>query len=568
MSSSDRSPYLTATTLDQDFLDNCHDNLSNKLEIIANIETPTGTIYASDINKYVGSVFYEAICVFPSINRLLGEWLSGAIEFSSLQLELSNVDGRFNPFLPSGSGFSGWIGKEVELKIGLRDVSSTYFTIFKGEITDIGGLERKTDTITVIVRDTYDSLKDNFPSEVFDEVGFVDLEDDKIGLAKPIIYGDWTTAVNPDAASIPCFPVNGENAGVLAGTTNLETVISYNTLKTFDNTSVYLYRGDTYYLFDSADITNIHANKNAFDIKQISTGGVTLIEGVKYTYVSGDQFFCKVEGEDLSGYDSNAVWIARHILITYGGLSAGDIDANWETYRDKSTPSESAIASINTRVWIQNPSPIIDYAVSLLSQVRLEAFISRELKLKLNSLHYDDFVSSPTHELKNWDVEKGSFQPKLDERNNFNRANAAFNFRPDKGENANLTPFFKNTAAITQAGRTLSKTIVFPNLYSQATVETQLKEVLKLSSAYAEIITVNTTWRSLLLDLGDFVKLDVDIGSTAFSDVPAMIRNVGHNPQGFSLSLVLWSFQMFPFTGWNPGYSGITGGASATITQE
>jgi len=47
-----------------------------------------------------------------------------------------------------------------------------------------------------------------------------------------------------------------------------------------------------------------------------------------------------------------------------------------------------------------------------------------------------------------------------------------------------------------------------------------------------------------------------------------MIRSVGHNPQGFSLSLVLWSFQMFPFTGWNPGYSGITGGASATITQE
>jgi hypothetical protein len=30
----------------------------------------------------------------------------------------------------------------------------------------------------------------------------------------------------------------------------------------------------------------------------------------------------------------------------------------------------------------------------------------------------------------------------------------------------------------------------------------------------------------------------------------------------------LWSFQMCPFPGWNPGFSGIVGGYNATITQE
>ena len=48
MSSSDRRQYLTSTVLDQDFLDASHDNLENQLELIVDIETPTGFIRASD----------------------------------------------------------------------------------------------------------------------------------------------------------------------------------------------------------------------------------------------------------------------------------------------------------------------------------------------------------------------------------------------------------------------------------------------------------------------------------------------------------------------------------------
>ena len=62
MSGSDRQLFKTATVLDQQFLNDSHDNLSCQLETIVDIEAPDGSIiHASDRNKYVGSVFYEAL---------------------------------------------------------------------------------------------------------------------------------------------------------------------------------------------------------------------------------------------------------------------------------------------------------------------------------------------------------------------------------------------------------------------------------------------------------------------------------------------------------------------------
>ncbi len=103
MSGSDRRKYLTATTLDQSLLDWCHDNLETRIEMICDIEAPDGSvIHVSDRNKYVGSTFYEARIVFPTIKRTLGEWLDNKLEFSVINIDLSNVDGKYNRFLPGG----------------------------------------------------------------------------------------------------------------------------------------------------------------------------------------------------------------------------------------------------------------------------------------------------------------------------------------------------------------------------------------------------------------------------------------------------------------------------------
>lgn len=567
MSSSDRFPYETATVLDQTLLDNAADNLTNNLEMVCDIETPSGFIRASDRNKFVGGTFYEALIQFPEISRTVGEWLSGQLEFSTIDIELSNVDGRFNDILPSGSNFGGWINKTVEIRLGLRDVASTYTTVFSGFVTEVQGVGRTVTAIKITARDRFDNLSVQFPTGTFRVADYPNIQGAIVGQTKPVIYGDWTVEVNQIGASIPTFVVNGEDVNVIGGSrNNVELVISDNDNTLFDQTEVYLLRASEFYQMASADIVNVAGGLNAFEVDQ-NTGN-TLINGANYLYEQDDTFFVKVKGKDLGVYDDNIVEIGRDILTTYTTAVLGDFDSNWDTFRDKAAPAESAISTFKARAYIDTPTEAMGFVLELLEQVRLEAFIDRDLNIKLNSLHFDDWVPDPSFDLKNWDVARDSLTPTIDTRNNFNRAFGRYAYLPNKGENNKTTPTFRNAAAVTQAGKEITRRLFFPNLYEAATVELQVQEMLKLASAYLEVIDVTLTWRSLLLDIGDFVKLKVQIQSTVFDDVPCMIRDIGYNPIGFSVAVRLFSFQMVPFGTWNPGYTGIVGGQTATITQE
>ncbi len=651
MSSKDRRPYLSAVTLDQSLLNFCADNLENRLEMICEIETPSGgVIYASDRNKYVGQKFYEALLVFPVIGRTVGEWLTPELQFSTLQLELSNVDGRFNQYLPGGANFGGWIGKDVTVKLGLAEQSSTYTTVFSGEITDIGGFKRSTKSVTVIARDRYDKINVSFPNVAFSEAAYPKIETKYIGKIIPVIYGDWTVDNDPYPASVPATPTNSndpfvhfksvdvtisqsspaictavnhdldvddqiefETTGTLpsplaiatpyfvksvtgdtfqisttmggpsintttagSGTHNfipafgsskedIEFKISDNALTDLDIDHVYLKRGeDTFYSVPSTEISVSLASSEM----TIVQGSVWPSLGVAYQWDNGDEFFVRVKGKDLGSYDDNIVSQAKDILETYGGVVSGDFDASWDTYRDKASPAQSSISTIKSRVWIQEPQPVMQYALSMLEQVRLEAFIDRNLKLKINALHFEDWVASPTFTVKNWDVEEASFQTTSDERNLFNRAQGFFSFLPITGENALTTRVQKNTASITQIGKAISKKIEFPNLYKESDVKYQVIEIIRLASATIEATTANLTWRALLQDVGNFVTLDVKIGSAQFDSVPAMIRDIGYDPAGLKIPIRIWSFMMCPFPSYTPGFAGTVGGYNASITEE
>jgi hypothetical protein len=415
----------------------------------------------------------------------------------------------------------------------------------------------------VIARDDNQILESNFPQVAFDKVAFPRLENDKEGLLIPLVLGDWTT--NVSAAPVPAFVVNGDDPAVYGGPRyNVQCRISVNALTSIDIFSVYLRRGSDLYKVTSTDIQNISPSFNAFEVKQ---NGFTLVNGVQYVFETGDEFFLKVMGPSLSGYADNIVAQAKHIIDTYlpGAVT---FDTSWTDYRDKSTPAQSAISTIKSRVWIQEPQSILSYVKSLLGQVRLETFWNSQLELALTSNHFEDWQDAPSFSVRNWDVEKESFQTAVDENNVFNRAQGAYSFEPVVQENARLTRFWKNSGSIAQIGRTISKQIVFPNLYVQADVEAQLVEILRLAIAVPENITTNLTWRAMLLDLADFVQLDVRIGPSMFSNVPCKIRSIGYEPDGLKIPVRLTSFQMFPFKTWNPGYSGIVGGQSATIVQE
>jgi len=577
MATSDRKPYESATDLTQDLLDQMQDNLLYRMEMVAEIEAPDGsTIRVSDRNKYIvdggTGYFYEARTQFPVIDRTVGEWLSETLEFSGLELSINNTDQKYSDYLPAGSDYESWIGNEVIVKVGLAELGSSYKEIFKGFVTDVGGFSRDTSTFTLICRNQFDTVNQSFPLQSLITDDFPDLEEDFIGLASPVIYGDWTTGLRSEAPEVPAFPVNSANAGVQAGTSVLGLNISSTPLTYFDNATVTLFRGDNYYVFPSGDIVTYPGlDYQYFEIKQSGSGGTLSVDGSPFVYATGDQFYVKVKGIDLGTDDDNIVAQAKDILKRFGGLSDSDFDSNWATFAARTTPTESAIANWKSRVWVQEPKTAMEYANSMLEQVRLEIFVSRDNLFKLNSLQFTDLESSPSYEVRNWDIVRGSFSPVIDERNNWNRARGDYAFDPSIGENRWATAYYKNSDAITKIGKTISKIVVFPNLYIESDVVTNLEEMLKLASAYAEYIEVKLTPRSILKDIGDFVDMQVSIGSVDFSGTnvtPCMFRSIGYDPDGINLPVKFWSFQMVPFDGYNPGYNGITGGSTATITKD
>lgn len=568
MGSVDRKPYLTATVLNQAFLDACQDSLEGELRFIADVQVPGGTIHVSDRNMYYGPTFHEALAVFPMIKRSLGDWLSTDIQFSTLDIGVSNVDGRFTHFLAGGPDFAGWIGKTVMVKVGLRDVTSSYTTIYSGKVTDVGGFKRDRIKFDLITRDRLDTGNLKFPNLALSSLDWPDLEDNFDHTLLPVIYGDWTVNVRPGGASVPSTVLNGKNAGVIAGTTDIQAIISSNTNSFVDTTQVYLKRSDTFYRLDAGDVS-VNGTNNILTIKQDLSGGTTLIDTTPLRYTAGDIFFSKMKGKAISGgYDDNPVAQAKDLLKTYGLFIDADFDANWATYRDKSTPAQSAISTFKSRIHESDQQEVVKYAKSLLSQVRLELFVARDLKLKINSLHFEDFNAAPSFTVKNWDIATDTFVPVLDDKNVWNRAKGTYAFDPAIKENSFSTAFFRNNAAIAQVGKVIGKEVIFPNLFDDNTVALQLKEMLKLASGYAEFIDMQLTSRAFLQDIGQFVLINVTLGATVLQNVPAMIREIGYDPNGLKIPVKVWSMQMIPFTGYSPTYAGITGGATATITQE
>lgn len=656
MSSSNRKPYENATSLTQAMLDFASDNLSNQIELIVDIEAPDGSIIrASDRNKYVGEHFYEALTTFPDVARTIGEFLGQGIVFSEMQFELSNVDGRFNKYLPGGASFAGWVGRLVTVKIGLRDVESSYVQIFKGAITEEGGFSRTVKSVIIKARDVLEKINVSFPADTFSAALFPKIDNDLLNNTIPVIYGDWTVSVLPRLSSVPAYVVNGADIYVtgesidvqvalspdvstpviftainhrlevdrqitiesdnpsfpaaITGTfyitnvtaneftignslggpsivvtsgdvtgnhdarkpdailnSNVACVISANANTFFDTDHVFLRRSESYYQIPHPLIINISANKNAFEIQHNDPS--FQIDGANWIYTTGDEFFVRVKGKDIPSYQDNAVAIAQDILSTYGGVTTQEFDASWQTYKTKSSPATGAIATWKCRAHIAEPQNAMEYAISLLEQVRLELFVNRSQKIALKALHWDEFEDNPTFKVNNWDVEKDSLSPQLDDRNNFNRTRAVYSYLPDLQDNAFSTAYFRNNAAIAQAGKEITKLLVYPNLYVTSDVEIQIQETMKLVSAYREIVVCALTTRAILKDLGDWVTLDVMIGSTVFENVPCQIRDISYSPSGLKLPVRLWSFAMMPFGAWNPPYAGIVGGEYATIARE
>lgn len=578
MGTRDRRPYLSATTLDQNILDQSQDSLVQKLQMIADIETPTGTLRVSDRALYVGSTFYPNRAVFPNIERTIGEWLSGTLQFSSLDVVVANADKIYSNLLPGGSDYNGFINRSVVIKIGLGEIESSYKTVFEGFVTDVEGFERSFLSFKLICRNKFDSVNTQIPNQTLITDDFPNLEDEFVGLAVPLVYGNWTTALRREGSMVPAFPVNGldplVNAGLEpphpnVGDNDLRLVISSNPLNSVDTSTVTLFRGDQYYIFDSSDIAIVAGSNNTIlDIAQKNL----LIDGNPWIYESGDEFFLRCTGTNVIGNDDNIVDQAKDILIRFGGVSSLEFDSSWSYFASKAAPPQSAIANIPARLWLQESNKVIDTVAAMLEQVRLEPFINRDNKWALSSLHFDEIPPNPSYKIRNWDISLGSLNIVTSEINNFNRAQADYAFDPSKGQNSLSTAIYKNQDAITQANnKEISKLITFPQLYVESDVENQLIEILRLSSGYTEFIDCVLTPRSFLKDIGDYVQLGINIGSVEFSEasnpIVGIIRDLSYIPGSMGIGAKIWVYQMLNFPGY-AGPSGTVAGFDQTITKE
>lgn len=551
MSNRIRRQYFDITSLTQSVLDDCADNLECKIELIVIIEASNTTIRASDRNKYVGDDFYEALLNFPSIKRTLGEWLAPNIEFSQLSLELSNADKRFNRYLPGGDEFSSLVGASVEVKLGIDESESTYFSVFKGTITEEAGVARSTSSITIIGRDDYDRLNVDIGLTTFSSNAYPLLNDELQGAIVPIIYGDYTTELGVDPAVVPAFHVNP-----LAPTSTLNLVVSSNANILLDTSHVYLRRSDVNFVVPASQVTSLNSSNNAFSILQ---GGLW-VNGQAYAFEDGDLFFVRVKGKDLTN-DDNIVSQARDLILGHTALTLSDFDSTW-------TSLETQLSAIKSRIYIGESTNLLNYVLSLFEQVQVEMFISRDLKLSLKSINLSNIDATPTYTLTNWDIVKDTFKPSLNSLNNFNRAQAVYDYSPISRETGKASLIYRNVASFNQVGKYISKQVAFPNLYVASQVNAIIVDMLKLSSAFIEHIDLSVTWRSLLLDVGQVIKVNVDIGGTKFNNVHCLVRDIAYDAKGVSLTLKLWSFQMCPYSTYNANSPGTVGGSNAIITSE
>jgi len=265
------------------------------------------------------------------------------------------------------------------------------------------------------------------PTTTFSLTDYTYLGTELDGVNKPIIYGNWGTY----GPQVPAFVVNstdGNMNGGIGRTENVKLVISENANKYLTTSRIQLWRSGEIFSIDSRDILNVNSDNNYFEIKQ---DGYTTFGGSKFFWQTGDKFMVNVVGEDLLSYDQNGIAIAKDLLKKYGGLTDLDFDSTW-TMMDKLTPAtpENSISIIPMNLWIQDSVSVLEQALSLLEQLRVEMFISKDLKFSLSNLHFDQMEYNPSHTINQWDVIKESWQPSIDVKNNFNRAKATFCFFP------------------------------------------------------------------------------------------------------------------------------------------
>ncbi len=574
--------YQAATEITQEFLDATLAGGENQLEATCTITKDSNIIRVSNIPKYVGNDFYEGRAKLPQIKRTLGDFLSSSIQFSDATIEINNVDGIYNEYFLGGDNFITFVGATIVFQFGLRDVESSYQTMFTGYIKDELGIKKDKDKITFSARDSFEFYNRPFNLPAIDSTTFPTAPADIIGKTIPYAMGDWTigynTATGPSVnVSIAAVDV-GIQTYVPASTGFYGGLIGYNV-----GAGTFIFATGNYTPDTIQDVAIKRGDvllRTNFTAAPVSSGGYWSVDilgykkssdgtSASYTYIAGDIAIISVKIPYAVSKYNNILEQAQRILIDVAGATVASFHSNWSTYIAKSTPAQSSISTIKSRVWIgDGTTNILEYVLGMLEQVRLELFIDRDLLFKINPLHFEDWEAvASMRNVQQIEVIERSINTELDDKNFFNGAKAEFAFFPITDKTALETSKKKNATSVTLSGKLIEKVIVFPNLYVLADVNYQLIEILRFYSQIIEYVNVQTAWTGILDDLGDFLNFNFDLGAISYSGNPCMIRDFEINFDNGICGYRLLSLYGFDYPNYISGFTGLLSSYSQTITD-
>lgn len=564
--------YKLATSLDQTTLDETFRGGESDIHTIGILTKTVGintyTLRFSDRSKYVGDDFYQGRAKFPEIKRTVGELISPSIQFSEMEVQLNNVDGFYNNYLSSGADYFSFIGARLLIKVGLRETESTYFTMFDGLVPDEDGFSIDRQIITIRARDKADGLNKATGLPYINSNDYPTAPKESYGKIIPMVVGDWTIGYNIIAnAGTISITYAGNNYDIITDAPGnfYGGIIGYPVGGEFFVFSIGNYTPDT--------ILNCHIKRGNnliqcnFDPTPQDAAGYWVVEILSLKVSSGGTIPYEFQDGDVATiqvgipYDtvptkqySNPIRLAKEILKTLGDKVDDDFDASsWNAMETKSTPPQSALASIKARIWIgEDNDKILEEALQLLEQVRVELYFDSALKIALRSIHPEDFYSHGDFRLEQIYVDEESLKVTSDTRNFFNSALGNYAYTPIIGKTQLQTKTRKNQNSIDKSGKVVSKAIDLPALYIESDVLNQVDEFIKFYSCGQEYVEAKVAWTAMLLDLTEIVKVFYNIGSVTYDNTPMKIRDITFTPDNGCFNFKFLSFANFPYSGYTP----------------
>lgn len=560
-----RFPHTTANVLDQALLNLCHANTTIDLRMIADIETPEGIIRVSDRNFYVGSNFYEARTTFPTIQRKIIDFLNNSPEESTLELEISNADGKFTHLLTGGTSYTLWVGNRITLKLGLRSVESSYLTIYEGFVSENKGMVRNPYSFTLTFTDKLSRLFSLLPPTSFNKETYPNIANPIVGVGVPMIYGDWSTTVINARTRNDGLHKMGTVGYVVNGlacenTFNVDVEIVFSDSPINITLPIILEKFDELYAISPLDTIITPTG-----VKIVQKSSNTMIGeylDVGYFYEEDDIYYCACTRGTLE----DPVSQARELMKTYGGFVDTDFTAKWDTFI--ALFAAGGARETKSRISILDPVSIYKYCTTLLEQVQLQMFTNLQGKIDLFSLDIEDFKYEVEQAVvKKNDMVKDSLRIYFRDSFVFNKIRTSYFYYPKRRENYYYLDPYKNTLSIDASSLTITgPTLKYPNLYLKDQVTYHAVQTLKLASSFFEEVSVGLTWRHMLQDLGNFTFQTYEVSQLVYNGSPAVVRSISYN-KDYSITVVLWCLHQIPFTGWSGG-AGSIGGLASVIVKD